>query len=66
MLKKIEAVGSALLDRFVPRVEADASAQAGCYKCFHGSGCDYKNNGWWSYSANCKTNWTFLYCDDCV
>lgn len=64
MLKTMEAMGSSLLERFVPKVNADAAA-APCYKCFTGSGCNATGNHWWSYSSNCSTGWVFMYCDNC-
>lgn len=63
MLKMFENVGSRLLERFVPSI--DASAAAPCYKCFTGSGCDAWDNHWWSYSENCSTGWRFVECDNC-
>lgn len=44
--RKIEAMGSKLLERFVPKAEASA---AGCYVCVQGgpgSGCARWNHTW--------------------
>lgn len=65
MYKKLEALGSSLLDLFVPRVEAAAAEAAckswpACWQCnkAYGGGCNYNapcstcNNGK-SYSCFC-------------
>jgi hypothetical protein len=65
MYKKLETLGSSLLERLVPKAEASAAADAPCYKCFTGSGCEHTDNHWWAYSRDCRTNWVYMYCDDC-
>ncbi|MFI1869956.1 hypothetical protein [Streptomyces jumonjinensis] len=65
MLKTIEAMGSGLLERLVPKADA-AAAAAPCYKCFTGPGCSHTRNHWWSYSTNCTDGWVFIRCDACI
>ena len=43
MYKKLEELGSKMLGRFVPKVDASASAEAGCYYHYYDGcyQCDY-------------------------
>ncbi|MEU6097842.1 hypothetical protein [Streptomyces sp. NPDC047079] len=57
MLAKIEALGTALLERVVPSVTADAAAAPGWY---HYAQCWQCNNGPWGhfgYNAPCEAYW---------
>jgi hypothetical protein len=72
VFKMIEALGSNVLERFVPRIDASAAAQD-CWtewKCVIGtSGCNATDHTWWQTRTACSsgstTAWKFHSCSNC-
>jgi hypothetical protein len=68
----LESMGTRILDRFVPAIEASAGAQA-CWtewRCVVGtSGCNATNHKWWQTRTACDdgstTPWAYYGCANC-
>ncbi|MEE4599185.1 hypothetical protein V2J94_46530 [Streptomyces sp. DSM 41524] len=65
MRKQLEKIGSKLLDRLVPQLEASAASQACeyCYRCVRGTGCS--DGTYWQVRLECNDGNTAWHYDSC-
>lgn len=67
MRKQLERLGSRLLDRLVPQLNASAAAEAckTCIRCVRGSGCNSTDNTWWQTRLECSDGNSAWHYDGC-
>lgn len=69
MLTGLEGLGSRMLDRLVPRVDASAAeAACTCFQCVQGgstSGCAATGHRWYRKQPCGGGSWTFSHCANC-
>ncbi|MEI5102772.1 hypothetical protein RB200_34955 [Streptomyces sp. PmtG] len=72
MREQLERLGSRLLDRLVPALEASAASNEckTCIRCVKGtSGCGSTDHRWWQQRLECSdgtTPWRFGRCGYCT